>query len=63
MGVSRATFGRILDQARRKVAEALLEGKALKIEKTLSTVVCPSPCRKDRCPAGQIGRKAKKNEI
>lgn len=60
MKVSRATFGRILDEARRKVMEAILEGKALKIEKTLSPVVCPSPCRKDRCPAGQIDRKAKK---
>jgi predicted DNA-binding protein (UPF0251 family) len=32
MRISRATFGRILAQARRKVAEALLCGKALKIE-------------------------------
>ena len=32
MGVSRATFGRIVNEARRKVAEALLCGKALKIE-------------------------------
>jgi len=32
MNVSRATFGRILDEARRKVAEALLKGKALRIE-------------------------------
>jgi hypothetical protein len=29
MGVSRVTFGRILQKARAKVAEALLEGKAL----------------------------------
>jgi predicted DNA-binding protein (UPF0251 family) len=29
MGVSRVTFGRILQRARAKVAEALLEGKAL----------------------------------
>jgi uncharacterized protein len=32
MKVSRATFGRILKQARAKVAEALIHGKALKIE-------------------------------
>lgn len=32
MKVSRATFGRILENARRKVARALLEGKALRIE-------------------------------
>jgi predicted DNA-binding protein (UPF0251 family) len=29
MGISRATFGRILEEARRKVAEALIEGKML----------------------------------
>jgi predicted DNA-binding protein (UPF0251 family) len=32
MKISRATFGRVLEQARRKVAEAILQGKALKIE-------------------------------
>ena len=32
MKVSRATFGRILRQARKKVAEALLMGKALRID-------------------------------
>ena len=32
MDVSRQTFGRIIEQARAKVAEALVEGKALKIE-------------------------------
>lgn len=32
MEVSRQTFGRIVDSAHRKVAEALAEGKALKIE-------------------------------
>lgn len=32
MGVSRQTFGRILETARHKVAEFLVEGKALKIE-------------------------------
>jgi predicted DNA-binding protein (UPF0251 family) len=32
MKISRATFGRILDEARHKVAEAILMGKALKIE-------------------------------
>jgi len=31
MSVSRATFGRIVEAARRKVAEALVHGKALKI--------------------------------
>ncbi len=32
MNISRATFGRVLCSARHKVVEAILEGKALKIE-------------------------------
>jgi len=32
MGVSRATFGRIVQQARKAVADALINGKAIKIE-------------------------------
>jgi predicted DNA-binding protein (UPF0251 family) len=32
MKISRQTFGRILNEARRKVAGCLLKGKALKIE-------------------------------
>jgi predicted DNA-binding protein (UPF0251 family) len=32
MGVSRATFERVLGQARQAVAEALIEGKALRVE-------------------------------
>ena len=32
MNVSRATFGRIVESARRKVAEVLVRGRALKIE-------------------------------
>jgi predicted DNA-binding protein (UPF0251 family) len=32
MGVSRATFGRILQKARHTVAEALIQGKAINIE-------------------------------
>lgn len=31
LGVSRATFGRLLAEARRRVAEALVNGKALRI--------------------------------
>jgi predicted DNA-binding protein (UPF0251 family) len=33
MKISRATFGRIVREARRKVAEALVMGRALKIER------------------------------
>lgn len=32
MGISRATFGRIVGSARRKVAEAIIKGMALRIE-------------------------------
>jgi predicted DNA-binding protein (UPF0251 family) len=32
MGVSRATFGRIIQKARQRVADALIYGKAIKIE-------------------------------
>ena len=32
MGVSRATFGRIVQRARKAVADALISGKAIKIE-------------------------------
>jgi predicted DNA-binding protein (UPF0251 family) len=32
MKISRPTFGRILSEARRKLAETLVEGKALRIE-------------------------------
>ena len=32
MKISRQTLGRILNEAHRKVAEALIQGKALKIE-------------------------------
>ena len=32
MGVSRATFGRIIQRARKVVAEALINGKAIRIE-------------------------------
>lgn len=32
MGVSRATFGRILEQGRKIIADALINGKAIRIE-------------------------------
>lgn len=32
MGVSRQTFGRIIDSAHKKIADALINGKALRIE-------------------------------
>lgn len=32
MGISRQTFGRIIESAHRKIADAIIHGKALKIE-------------------------------
>jgi predicted DNA-binding protein (UPF0251 family) len=46
MGVSRPTLGRILESARRKVAEALVLGRALRIE---GGPVVARP-RRGRCP-------------
>jgi predicted DNA-binding protein (UPF0251 family) len=48
MNVSRATFGRIVEAARRKVAEALCAGKALEI--TGGNIAPASGCaRRRRC--------------
>jgi len=45
MQVSRPTFSRILDSARRKVADALVHGKALRIEGGTVSMERPSCCR------------------
>ncbi|MFY9944172.1 MAG: DUF134 domain-containing protein [Desulfobacterales bacterium] len=39
MGVSRATFGRIVQNARRAVADALISGKAINVEGGRYTIV------------------------
>jgi len=52
MGVSRATFGRILDAAHRKVAAALVGGKALRIE---GGPVAAAPPGRYRCRWGRRG--------
>ncbi|HPC84120.1 MAG TPA: DUF134 domain-containing protein [Thermoanaerobaculaceae bacterium] len=46
MGVSRATFGRLVADARRRVAEALVLGKVLRIVggEVVETEVHPIPC-------------------
>lgn len=49
MGVSRATFGRVLDSAHRKVTIALVEGCALRIEGGSFCMSGPERC--ERCPA------------
>jgi uncharacterized protein len=43
MGVSRSTFQRILDQARRQVSQALVDGHALQIEGGTFRVAVPHP--------------------
>jgi len=47
MGVSRATFGRIVEAARRKTAQALVGGRALRIE---GGAVSLEPGRGRSCP-------------
>lgn len=47
MGVSRQTFGRVLASARRKVAEALVLGHALRIELPADADWAPA---RPRCP-------------
>lgn len=53
MGVSRATFERVLAGARRTVAEALIEGKALRVEGGDYEVAGDlAPCEHRRARAG-----------
>lgn len=56
MGISRATFGRIVESARRKVAEALSTGKALQIAG--GNVAPVRGCGRRRC----CGRGRQRNE-
>lgn len=56
MGTSRATFGRVLESAHRKVTEALVDGCALRIEggafKLIGTEACEACPERDRIDAG-----------
>ncbi len=52
MKVSRATFGRILAQARKSIAKALVMGKALRIEGGSVEVKKPGFCRRGRMRRG-----------
>lgn len=50
MGISRQTFGRVLLSARRKVAEALIHGRALRIDsRTLAAEGASALVRAGRC--------------
>lgn len=48
MGVSRQTFGNIIARAHKKVALALLQGKALRIATEVAGGECP--CQEPSCP-------------
>ncbi len=47
MGISRQTFGRILERTHKKVADALLNGKALKIERAKAPCLERPPFAED----------------
>ena len=49
MSVSRQTFGRIIESAHQKVAEALVRGKALKIEGGAIEIACRKMFRCQDC--------------
>ncbi len=56
MNVSRQTFGRIVEAARKKVADALVNGKALSIEGgpiEVAAPVDPKPCGRGRGGPGR----------
>ena len=60
MGVSRATVGRILEAAHRKVAEALVVGKALRIAQSAATEEPVGTSRRDEgrgCGKRRRGRR------
>ena len=48
MKVSRATFGRIVNEARHKIAEALTQGKALRIETQGADMGQPTGAKKGK---------------
>lgn len=66
MGVSRTTFGRIVEDARRRVAEALVGGKLLRIEggpvdapETDAAAAPPDPAPGAGLPARTRGRRSR----
>lgn len=74
MNISRQTFGRIISSARNKVADALINGKVLKIEggsislehasrcvcnSCRKSTECPHRFREDGCPRLETGKREK----
>jgi len=48
MNISRQTFGRIIEAAHKKIADVLINGKAMKIEGGEVTVSEAKPCRQNK---------------
>lgn len=64
MGISRHTFGRVLAEARRQIAAALVEGQALRIEGgcwVLRQLAAPAPLRRDFINTDQLFKKEEKS--
>jgi predicted DNA-binding protein (UPF0251 family) len=62
MNVSRQTFGRIIESAHKKIADALVNGKALSIEGgivELDTTAIPEPPHRFRRGHGGPGRRGR----
>ena len=63
MNVSRQTFGRIIEAARRKVADVLVHGKILRIEGGTVSMKAKEPVRCPRCRRAFSPDFSKRNEI
>jgi uncharacterized protein len=62
MNVSRQTFGRIIETARRKVADVLVNGKILRIEGGTVSMKAKGPVRCPRCRRALRPDCGKRNE-
>ena len=63
MNISRQTFGRIIEAARRKVADVLVNGKVLKIEGGSVSMKAEKPVRCPRCRRAFSPDCGKRNEM
>jgi predicted DNA-binding protein (UPF0251 family) len=62
MSVSRQTFGRIVEAAHRKIADVIVNGKALRIEGGSVSLVGARPARCPRCRRAMDALCGKGNE-
>jgi uncharacterized protein len=63
MNISRQTFGRIIEEARRKVADVLVNGKTLKIEGGSVSMKAEKPAHCPRCRRVLISDIGTRNEM